>query len=72
MDAEDFDELIGQAAQEPESFSADGQSVKGRSIDEIIKARDAVANRAAVGSRRSGWAGVIVAKGKTPGPGAQC
>lgn len=65
-----IDESIETAAAEPQSFTADGESVTSRALEELIRTRDALATRRVVTGRRSAWKGIVVARGQTPGAGA--
>lgn len=67
---ESVDDSIEQAVTEPQQYSGDGETVTSRPLSELLKTRDAIAARAAVSGRRSGWAGAVFARGRTPGAGA--
>jgi len=67
---EEIDETIATSATEPAEHSADGQTTKSRPLGELLDARDRIASRKAAQRRRSGWAGVIVSRGRTQGGGA--
>lgn len=68
-DLETIDEHIESAIADPQQFSADGESVTSRPLEELINARDRLAAREVRRRNRNGFRALGFAKAVTPGAG---